>query len=128
MATQSLTELAAQLHCSERHFSRLFREEFGVPLDAVASRAARLKPRVVLNNDASDSATLIEIVAEDRAGLLYDLARAISDAGCDIEVVLIDTEAHKALDVFYVTSKGGKLDDGLQDRLKSSLIDACAPS
>jgi [protein-PII] uridylyltransferase len=100
----------------------------GRPKPLLPSRAARLKPRVVLNNDASDSATLIEIVAEDRAGLLYDLARAISDAGCDIEVVLIDTEAHKALDVFYVTSKGGKLDDGLQDRLKSSLIDACAPS
>jgi [protein-PII] uridylyltransferase len=100
----------------------------GRPKPLLPSRAARLKPRVVLNNDASDSATLIEIVAEDRAGLLYDLARAISDAGCDIEVVLIDTEAHKALDVFYVTSNGGKLDDGLQDRLKSSLIDACASS
>jgi [protein-PII] uridylyltransferase len=98
----------------------------GRPKPLLPSRAARLKPRVVLNNDASDSATLIEIVAEDRAGLLYDLARAISDAGCDIEVVLIDTEAHKALDVFYVTSNGGKLDEALQDRLKSSLIDACA--
>ncbi len=31
-ATRSLTELAAQLNCSERHFSRLFRAEFGVPL------------------------------------------------------------------------------------------------
>jgi [protein-PII] uridylyltransferase len=100
----------------------------GRPKPLLPSRAARLKPRVVLNNHASDSATLIEIVAEDRAGLLYDLARAISDAGCDIEVVLIDTEAHKALDVFYVTSKGGKLDEGLQDRLKSSLVDACASS
>jgi hemolysin activation/secretion protein/AraC-like DNA-binding protein len=28
----SLPELSAQLHCSERHFSRLFREKFGVPL------------------------------------------------------------------------------------------------
>ena len=32
LAARSLTELAAQLHCSERHFSRLFRAEFGVPL------------------------------------------------------------------------------------------------
>ena len=30
----SLTDLARQLHCSERHFSRLFREEFGVPFRA----------------------------------------------------------------------------------------------
>jgi len=32
LATRSLPELAGQLHCSERHFSRLFRAEFGVPL------------------------------------------------------------------------------------------------
>jgi AraC-like DNA-binding protein len=31
-ASSSLGELAARVHCSERHFSRLFREEFGVPL------------------------------------------------------------------------------------------------
>ncbi len=32
LATRSLPELAEQLHCSERHFSRLFRTEFGVSL------------------------------------------------------------------------------------------------
>ena len=34
LATRSLPELAEQLHCSQRHFSRLFRQEFGVPLRA----------------------------------------------------------------------------------------------
>ena len=32
LAIRSLPELATQLSCSERHFSRLFREQFGVPL------------------------------------------------------------------------------------------------
>ena len=32
LATRSLPELAVLLSCSERHFSRLFREQFGVPL------------------------------------------------------------------------------------------------
>ncbi len=32
LAVSSLPALAEQLHCSERHFSRLFREEFGIPL------------------------------------------------------------------------------------------------
>ena len=32
LATRSLPELAEQLHCSERHFSRLFREEFRISL------------------------------------------------------------------------------------------------
>jgi AraC-like DNA-binding protein len=34
LSGKTLGELAEQLHCSERHFSRLFREEFGVPLRA----------------------------------------------------------------------------------------------
>jgi [protein-PII] uridylyltransferase len=86
---------------------------------------ARLRPRVAVKNDVSEAATLVEIVAEDRPGLLYDLARAISDSGCNIEVVLIDTEAHKALDVFYVTHGGRKLDSSLEERLKSGLLAAC---
>jgi AraC-like DNA-binding protein len=34
LSGSSLGELAARLHCSQRHFSRLFREEFGAPLRA----------------------------------------------------------------------------------------------
>jgi hypothetical protein len=40
--------------------------------------------------------------------------------------VLIDTEAHKALDVFYVTANGRKLDAVLKDRLRDALVEACA--
>jgi [protein-PII] uridylyltransferase len=73
------------------------------------SRKAGIVPHVVFDSEASSTATLIEIVAEDRPGLLYDLATAISANGGNIEVVLIDTQAHKAIDVFYVTADGGKL-------------------
>lgn len=86
---------------------------------------ARLKPRVAVKNDVSEAATLVEIVAEDRPGLLYDLARVIADAGCNIEVVLIDTEAHKALDVFYLTHQGRKLEPPVEEQLKAGLLAAC---
>ncbi len=92
----------------------------GRPKPLLPSKA-RLKPRVAFNNDASETSTLIEIVAEDRPGLLYDLARTMSEQGCNIEVVLIDTEAHKALDVFYVSRISGDV----QERLKTALIAAC---
>jgi [protein-PII] uridylyltransferase len=90
------------------------------------STRLQVKPRVSCNNDASETATLIEIIAEDRPGLLYDFANAISQAGCNIEIVMIDTEAHKALDVFYVTAQGRKLDEEQQTRLRAELLAACA--
>ena len=89
-------------------------------------RLARIAPRVTFRDDAAEAATLVEIVAQDRPGLLHDLADAITHAECNIEVVMIDTEAHKALDVFYITHRGRKLDDRTQDALKSGLLTVCA--
>lgn len=82
----------------------------------------RVIPSVIFNDEVSDTATLVEIVAEDRPGLLYDLAYAISSVGANIEVVLIDTEAHKALDVFYVTAGGRKLGRDVEAILRSNLL------
>ena len=83
-----------------------------------------IQPSVSFTNDVSDTSTLIEIVAEDRPGLMYDLTCAISSAGANIEVVLLDTEAHRALDVFYVTADGGKLSEERMEHLKAELIRA----
>ena len=79
------------------------------------------------NNDASDLSTLIDFTGEDRPGLLHDLASALADTGCNIEVVMIDTEAHKAIDVFYVTCEGRKLDEVLQHRLQTELVRVATP-
>jgi [protein-PII] uridylyltransferase len=61
------------------------------------------------------------VVAEDRPGLLYDLASAISSTGADIDLALIGTEAHRAIDVFYVTAAGKKLDQGGQALVRERL-------
>jgi [protein-PII] uridylyltransferase len=84
-----------------------------------------VQPRVHFDPQACDTATLIEIIAEDRPGLLYDLSAAISTAGCNIDVVLIDTEGRKAIDVFYVATNGGQLSSNLQDRLSETLLTLC---
>lgn len=65
--------------------------------------------RVQFDNESSPAATLIELVAQDRPGLLYDVASVISKRGANIQVVLVDTEARKALDVFYLTRDGKQL-------------------
>jgi [protein-PII] uridylyltransferase len=85
------------------------------------SRKASVAGRVAFNSEASATATLVEIVAHDRPGLLYDLASTFSRFGANIEVVLIDTQAHKAIDVFYVTAEGKKLTAEKQAILETAL-------
>lgn len=95
------------------------------PKPAPPSRDGRVRSSVSFDSEVSGSATLIQIVAQDRPGLLYDLAYAISTEGCNIEVVLIATEAHKAIDVFYVTAAGQKLSAEKQQALSQSLNWVC---
>jgi [protein-PII] uridylyltransferase len=92
------------------------------PPSAPPSRKARIEPAVHVDDQASQSATLIQVVAEDRPGLLYDIASTISSRGGSIDVVLIDTEAHKAIDVFYVTAEGRKLAPEKQADLQQALL------
>jgi len=90
---------------------------------AIPKKAEGQPPaRVSYDNEASPRATLFEITAPDRPGLLYDLARRISDAGCNIEVVLINTEGRKAIDVFYVTRAGRPLDDEAAAELRAGIL------
>jgi [protein-PII] uridylyltransferase len=98
------------------------------PKPVLPSRSARINARVAFDSEASGTATLVEIVAEDRPGLLYDLASAIAASGCNIEVVLIDTQAHKAIDVFYVTKGGKKLEPDQRQPLEEALRRACNPA
>jgi [protein-PII] uridylyltransferase len=91
---------------------------------AAASKRPKVEPVAAFDSTASETATLVEIVAQDRPGLLYDLASTFASSGCSIDLVLIDTEAHKAIDVFYVTCNGRKLDDPIQQSLRNKLL-AC---
>jgi [protein-PII] uridylyltransferase len=93
------------------------------PVRTQPSRHMRIPLRVTVDNSASAHSTLLEITAEDRPGLLYRIASAISAAGCNIEVVLIDTEAHRAIDVFYVTRAGRKLTDAEGNAIVAALAD-----
>jgi [protein-PII] uridylyltransferase len=96
------------------------------PKPALPSKNSRIQSRVSFDDKASETATLVEVVTQDRPGLLYDLASAFSEAGCSIEVVLVDTEAHRALDVFYITANGRKLEQALLDSLHARLVERAA--
>ncbi|MDX2268825.1 MAG: hypothetical protein NW208_12015 [Bryobacter sp.] len=68
-----------------------------------------IAPVIRLDNEASEMGTLLELVASDRPGLLYDVARTIADCGCEIDTVLLATEGQRAVDVFYMRSGAAKV-------------------
>ncbi len=82
-------------------------------------------PMVQFDSEACPAATLVEIETEDRPGLLYSLATVFSSNACNIDVVLVDTKGHRAIDVFYVAHEGRKLSPDMQARLKERLLAAC---
>ena len=65
-------------------------------------RAVTVPPRVVFDNHASNTHTVIEVNGRDRPGLLHDVTAAISDQGLQIASAHITTYGVRAVDVFYV--------------------------
>jgi [protein-PII] uridylyltransferase len=82
-------------------------------------------PQVSFDAETCETATLVEIVGEDRPGLLYSLATVFSSHACNIDVVLMDTKGKRVIDVFYVAYEGKKLPIELQDILRDQLLAAC---
>lgn len=97
-------------------------------LDRRTRRGTPLRPKsqisaeVRFDNSYSSHSTVLEIVARDRPGLLYEIGAALADAGFNIEVALIDTQGEKAIDVFYLTLDGRKLEAPHQDELREVLL------
>ena len=73
------------------------------------------------DNASSNHCTLMELVTQDRPGLLYELGSALARLACNIDVALIDTEGQKAIDVFYLTAQGEKLAQQKEELLREVL-------
>ena len=65
-------------------------------------RAIHVPPRVVLDNHASNTHTVLEVNGRDRPGLLHDVTAAISAQGLQIASAHVTTYGVRAVDVFYV--------------------------
>ena len=92
-------------------------------LAASVARPPKVLVPTAINFDdgSSDHCTLVEVVTQDRPGLLYGIGSALARLACNIDVALIDTEGLKAIDVFYLTSQGKKLTSQKQELLREVL-------
>jgi [protein-PII] uridylyltransferase len=78
-------------------------------------------PVIHCDNESSRRYTIIEVVAENALGLLYRISRAMSESGCDVDLVLIATEGQRAIDVFHLTKDGAKLAPADQQMLMANV-------
>jgi [protein-PII] uridylyltransferase len=83
-----------------------------------------VEPGVEFYDEASSHSTLVEVVAQDLPGLLRALSLTIAARGHNIEVALVDTEGETAIDVFYLTHNGAKLEKQQQQELRTALLEA----
>jgi [protein-PII] uridylyltransferase len=83
-------------------------------------------PKVVLVDDASETATVVEVRAHDAPGLLWRVGRALGDCGLDLRAARVETLGAEVVDVFYVTDGDGKplADEGLRRATVQSVLTA----
>jgi [protein-PII] uridylyltransferase len=105
--------------------------------DALAKRTApplrmaafTAPPRVVIDNKASATHTLIEINGADRPGLLFNVTNALTELGLSIGTAKIATYGERVVDVFYVKDVfGHKIDEErkltrVRERVLAALAD-----
>jgi [protein-PII] uridylyltransferase len=90
------------------------------------SRTIRVVTDTQISWDTTSSShsTVMQVVAQDAPGLLRAITATLAHSNCNIEVALIDTEGDMAIDVFYLTLSGRKLDEGEREALQAELTTA----
>jgi [protein-PII] uridylyltransferase len=106
-------------------------------VDDVLRRGARLKltrplpkapeaTEVRIDNETSESCTIVDVFADDRQGLLHVITNAIFQLGLSIHAARISTRLDQVADVFYVTDPAGrKVRDHVQlERVRAGIEQA----
>jgi [protein-PII] uridylyltransferase len=101
-------------------FRRLWRQD-------EATRPSIPPPqRVNVDASSSDEFTIIDVIANDRVGLLYSITRKLYELGVSVSVAKIGTYLDQVVDVFYVTDAAGRkiTDAGQLRTIREALVAA----
>ncbi len=82
------------------------------PLARARAEAFLIEPDVIVDNKASNRFTVLEINAQDRPALLYQLAFALFESKLTLHSAHVATYGERAVDTFYVTDLiGAKIEN-----------------
>lgn len=122
------------LNESERErFQQVVRGAVAGELDLGAQIAGRIEAGKIMpvkrtiathmsfDNSSSPHSTVLEVIAQDRIGVLYRIATTFAAQECNIDIALVDTEGPMAVDVFYITRGGKKLTAAACEKLTEAL-------
>ncbi len=99
-----------------------------------ALRHFRIATRVSFATAPNGQQTMMEVVAQDRPGLLYQVALALQHCRARLVTAKVATYGERAEDIFYIVDRDGKLiadsdrqtclDTGIRERLEPEHRDA----
>jgi len=105
------------------------------PMLPSRTRVFKVQPRVLIDNEANSTQTIIEVNGRDRPGLLHDVTRALYGLNLQITTAKVSTFGERVVDVFYVKDVFGLkvTHEGKLNTIRKALLTAltdpdCAPA
>jgi [protein-PII] uridylyltransferase len=98
------------------------------PVARARAETFGIAPAVLVDNNASNRFTVVEVNAQDRPALLNNLAEALFLSKAMLHSAHIATYGERAVDTFYITDLlGGKITNKLRlKNLEKRLLEAAA--
>jgi [protein-PII] uridylyltransferase len=103
----------------EADLARMLRDR--LKSEKADSTKVKISTQIEFDDSCSAHSTLVQVLTQDRPGLLYRMCSLVSKHECNIEIALIETEGQMAIDVLYLTSGGAKLSADRQAALGQAL-------
>jgi len=108
----------------EADVARMLRDR--LKSEKVNGTKVKIATQIEFDDGCSAHSTLVQVLTQDRPGLLYRMCSLVSKHECNIEIALIETEGQMAIDVLYLTSGGAKLSAERQAALGQALREELA--
>jgi [protein-PII] uridylyltransferase len=98
----------------------------GRPVTALSAPSPRQPEAVEISNEESDFYTIVDVLANDRLGLLHDLTRVIAEHGYEVYISKAGKVLDQVSDTFYLKDADGRKisDEGAIDALRRDLLAA----